>query len=197
MQAKTKRSRQKEDVRASYLPYGLIICCEASTCRSGISTEKKKIIYKQKHFVKIHVLSNLGQCFQFCAIFLAFFPNSIMKSTLHEWYLLPILVSHETNKFEWTLNNIRIVKIISDLIWVCQSLFFEVSALLDVRHCPKLQSCAISRKINAATMRKWEKNLISGPILQPPLSPILMKKAFLLVLPLLVRHCSKVPSYAI
>ena len=24
--------------------------------------------------------------------------------------------------------------------------FFEVSALLDVRHCPKLQSCAISRK---------------------------------------------------
>ena len=26
--------------------------------------------------------------------------------------------------------------------------FLEASALLDVRHCPKLQSCAISRKTN-------------------------------------------------
>ena len=33
----------------------------------------------------------------------------------------------------------------------------EVSALLDVRHCPKLQSCAISRKTNDATLSKWEK----------------------------------------
>ena len=33
--------------------------------------------------------------------------------------------------------------------------FFEVLALLDVRHCPKLQSCAISRKTTDATLRKW------------------------------------------
>ena len=32
--------------------------------------------------------------------------------------------------------------------------FFEVSALLDVRHCPKLQSCKISRKTNDTTLRK-------------------------------------------
>ena len=33
----------------------------------------------------------------------------------------------------------------------------EVSTLLDVRHCPKLQSCAISRKSNDANLRKWRK----------------------------------------
>ena len=36
-------------------------------------------------------------------------------------------------------------------------LFFEVSFLLDVRHCPKLQSCVISRKVNDTIMRKWRK----------------------------------------
>ena len=35
-----------------------------------------------------------------------------------------------------------------------QNFFWEVSALLDVRHCPKLQSCAISRKSNDTTLRK-------------------------------------------
>ena len=39
------------------------------------------------------------------------------------------------------------------LIWVTK-IFFEVSALLDVRHCPKLQSCAISRKTNDVNLRK-------------------------------------------
>ena len=32
--------------------------------------------------------------------------------------------------------------------------FFEVSALLDVSNCPKLQSYAISRKTNDAHLRK-------------------------------------------
>ena len=53
---------------------------------------------------------------------------------------------------------------------------FEVSALLDVRHCPKLQSYAISRETNDANLRKWEKIQILGPIL--PLSPP-PKKIFL------------------
>ena len=35
--------------------------------------------------------------------------------------------------------------------------FFEVSAILDVTHCPKLQFCAISRKTNDANLRKWRK----------------------------------------
>ena len=35
--------------------------------------------------------------------------------------------------------------------------FFEASALLDVRHCHKLQSFAISRKTNDANSRKWQK----------------------------------------
>ena len=29
--------------------------------------------------------------------------------------------------------------------------------LLNVRHCPKFQSCAISRKTNDATLRTWQK----------------------------------------
>ena len=43
------------------------------------------------------------------------------------------------------LNNIRTEKIISNPIWV-KKMFFELSAMLDVTHCPKLQSYAISRK---------------------------------------------------
>ena len=37
-------------------------------------------------------------------------------------------------------------------------IFLEVSALVAVRHCPKLQSCTIiSRKYNDATLKKWHK----------------------------------------
>ena len=43
---------------------------------------------------------------------------------------------------------------------------FEISALLDVRYCPKLLSCAMPRKTNDANLRK-SKNLISGTILGP------------------------------
>ena len=35
--------------------------------------------------------------------------------------------------------------------------FLEVSALLSVRHSPKLQSCRISGKTNDGTLRKWHK----------------------------------------
>ena len=35
--------------------------------------------------------------------------------------------------------------------------FREGSALLDVRHCPKLQSCAISKKTRDTNLRKWQK----------------------------------------
>ena len=62
----------------------------------------------------------------------------------------------KTSKFEWMLNKIRIEKIISVPIWATNFLF-EVSALLDVRHIPKLQFCAISRKTNDATLRNWQK----------------------------------------
>ena len=81
------------------------------------------------------------------------------------------VISLETSKFEWTRNN-RIDKIILVPIWaiyiymciyiyiyICIYIyiFFEVSALLDVRHCPNLQSCAISRKTNDENLRKWKK----------------------------------------
>ena len=58
-----------------------------------------------------------------------------------------------TSKFEWTLDDIRIENIISTPI-SATNLFLKVLALLDVRHCPKLQSCARSRKYNDATLRK-------------------------------------------
>ena len=38
-----------------------------------------------------------------------------------------------------------------------QKLFMVDSALLDVRHCPKQQSCVISGKTDA-TLRNWQKN---------------------------------------
>ena len=57
-----------------------------------------------------------------------------------------------TSKFEWMLDDIRIENIVLASIW--DTTFFEVSLLLDVRHCPKLQFCAISRKYNNATLRK-------------------------------------------
>ena len=40
-----------------------------------------------------------------------------------------------------------------------------VLALLDIRHCSKLQSCAISKKINKSNLRKCSKKLISTLIL--------------------------------
>ena len=61
--------------------------------------------------------------------------------------------------FEWMLDNIRIENIISASIWVT-NFFLEVSAVLDVRHCPKLQSCVISRKTNESIMKTMTKNLI-------------------------------------
>ena len=60
--------------------------------------------------------------------------------------------------FEWTLDDIRIEKIISAPIWATIFFFFlEVLFLVGVRHCPKLQSWAIARKTNDATLRKWQK----------------------------------------
>ena len=49
--------------------------------------------------------------------------------------------------------DIRIKKIIMVTMW--EIIFFEASALLDVRHFTKLQFCAISRKTSDATLRKW------------------------------------------
>ena len=66
------------------------------------------------------------------------------------------------------LDDIRIEKIISaPIFFFFFFFFFEVSALLDVRHCPKLQSCAIStkttdagrqlgKKKNSAFCMNWE-----------------------------------------
>ena len=98
--------------------------------------------------------------------------------------LMPIkrwmeLSQSKTSTFEWKLADIRIKKITSAPI-SGKKIVLEVLALLDVRHCPKLQSCAISRKYNNF-----------GPSLAPP-------KLFPWVLPLLVvRQCSKLSSYAI
>ena len=64
------------------------------------------------------------------------------------------------------------VNLVLPPIWVCYALiwatnvFLEVSALLDVRHCPKLQSCVIPRKTNDAALRKWQK-----PNFEPNLGP--------------------------
>ena len=88
-------------------------------------------------------------------------------------------------KFDMTPNDIRTAKIISTLIWACLGhiIFYilEVSAILDVRHCPKLKSCAISRKTNDTNLRKV-KNLSFVPNFG---------------LPDFTRPCCKLSSYAI
>ena len=38
-----------------------------------------------------------------------------------------------------------------------KTFFGDFTALLDVRHCPKLQSCTISRKTNDANLIQWQK----------------------------------------
>ena len=63
----------------------------------------------------------------------------------------------KTSKFEWMLDNMRIEKMISAPIWATNFLFFKISALSDVRNCPKLHSCTVSRKTNDTTLRKWQK----------------------------------------
>ena len=73
-----------------------------------------------------------------------------------------IMLLIRRSKFEWMLDSIRIGKISLVPIW--PNFFFHVSALLEVRHCPNLQFCAISRETNDATLRKWQKTLISEPI---------------------------------
>ena len=96
------------------------------------------------------------------------------------------------SKFDWAFNDITIENIISSPIWTTESqnrlfvcLFvFEVSALLDVRHCPKLQFCAISKKTNNATLRKWQK-----PSFQIKFGRLEIFCGW--VLPLLVRQCSE------
>ena len=91
-----------------------------------------------------------------------------------------------TSKFKWTLNNNRIEKIIliPNVVTIF-FFFFEVSALL-VGHCPKIQSCAISRKTNDATLTKL------------PTSWFQTQNFFSWILTLLVvRQCSKLSSYAI
>ena len=62
-------------------------------------------------------------------------------------------ILNQTSKFEWTLDEIRIENIISAPIWATKFLF-EVSALLDATHCPKLKSCVISRKTNEPNLKK-------------------------------------------
>ena len=63
------------------------------------------------------------------------------------------------------LNDNRTENTISATIWVTIFFFFFlVLALLDVRNCPKLQSCATSSKINDATLRKWQKPYPAGAL---------------------------------
>ena len=99
-------------------------------------------------------------------------PDAWKQYFLNVWII--------TNKFKWTLDDIRIEKIISTQIsatnFFCS--FF--------RHCPKLQSCTISKKYTIL-----RKNPNFGHSLGPP-------KIFPWVLPLLVvRQCPKLSSYAI
>ena len=97
------------------------------------------------------------------------------------------VLSLPTSKFGWTYDNIRIEKIIAAPI-LPPKIFLEISALLAVRHCPKLQSWAISEKTNDGILRKWQKPY---PNSKPNLGPTkLFSRA-------LSRQCFNLSSYAI
>ena len=72
-----------------------------------------------------------------------------------------------------------------------QKFFLEVLALLDVRHCFNLQYCAISRKTNDQTLRKWQKSQFRTQFGDPKI----LSMGFNSIL--VVRQCSKTSSYAI
>ena len=101
----------------------------------------------------------------------------------------------KSSTLEWTLNNIRIEKIISAPIWTT-NIFWRFSLYLDLRHCPKLQSCAISRKNNQPNLKKMTKKLILGSILSH-LNLIWAHKDFMQVFTSTSKHCSKLSSYVI
>ena len=120
---------------------------------------------------------------------------------LHSIYFIQILklwgktkqpILSKISKFDWTTINIRKYNIISpNLDLLGPNLghdFFEVSALLHIRHCPKLQSCKMSRKTNNA-------NLPNGKA--PNYKPNFGTQIFLRVLPLLVRYCCVLSFYTI
>ena len=55
--------------------------------------------------------------------------------------------------------------ILAPLAQIWAPIFFSwILALLDVRHYCKLSLNAISSKTNKLNLRKWQKNLVSGPI---------------------------------
>ena len=66
------------------------------------------------------------------------------------------ILHYKQASLKWRLDDIRKEKTISAPISFTNC-FLEVSALLNVRHCSKLQSCATSRKYNDGTFRKWQK----------------------------------------
>ena len=73
----------------------------------------------------------------------------------------------------------------------------QVLALLDIRHCSKLQSCAISKKTNKPNLRKCLKKLISALILVRVVQIWVPKLFSWVLLQLDVRHCHGLWSYAI
>ena len=74
--------------------------------------------------------------------------------------------------------------------------FSWILPLLHVRHFCKLPFYAISKKTNERNFRKWQKNLVSGPILTP--WPKFGTQNFFswILLLLHVRHCCKLSFYA-
>ena len=81
----------------------------------------------------------------------------------------------------------KVEKMAKNLFWawfwpfltqIWSPIFFTwVLPLLDVIHCYKLSLYTISRKTYEPNLRKWQKNLVSGPILAP-LAQIWAPKTF-------------------
>ena len=86
-----------------------------------------------------------------------FLPDNVKTRVYYTGQKLcaKFLIKNKTSKFEWMLNNIRKKRSFQPQFE--PQFFLEVSALTDVRHCPKLQYCAISKKTNDTTLKKWQK----------------------------------------
>ena len=91
---------------------------------------------------------------------------------------------NKNNKFEWTLNNSKMEKIISTPIWATNFVFCSLSIV---------PNCSLVQYQGKILMQPWENS--KNPNFGPNLGP---QEIFFMVLPQLVlRQCSKLSSYAI
>ena len=126
-------------------------------------------------------------------------PLPVVRHCLKLSYYEIYRKTNEPNLRKWSK------KLILDLILahfgknlVLKKRFSWVLPLIDVIHCCNVSLYAISKKTNEQNLRKWQKKLVSSPILVPLAriwSPKILIVSTLILLDVI--HCCKLSLYAI